>query len=682
MKKADLELLLAVLSGVRMRVAARARANPRAAKTAAKRLRERGLVAYKDGVLMVQRDAVALLLKRASERYDLRVILRGSSELVFCSLAEPGTVTDIVERTGLSVPTVYRAARDLYSVGAARNMDGTIHLDGSLVDLAKAMKVVSEHDTRAHTIYRDSKRGLMHVPGGAACNGQPTAFSRFGEFGIEYGGMRDYYIVQDNAVDIHDILVHALLAAYEHGDISEMSMVVVFYLKHRNGMDITRIRRTASGFGAASIWLGVESYVRNHTATKNAGAFAPWEEFVEKANLYGVDPAEYAMLPPAKMLLQDLGYSLERPVSIYLLGGENMRLKGLKESTKDCDMVVKDRTDFEAVTKALVRMGYSAIAPAEHAVDDERLYPDDILEHSTLPRVDIFTKTVMGGITLTDSMTDSADHVEFGNLRVGVLRNEHVLMLKAVAGREGDIQDMAALVRGSPGQPDGYNHGAFNWKMVLDEAGAQGDNPEGDLPWALLDGLSYMEEQTGIRSPILAVVRRRAVDSNIMRLARGGWRPLRDVVDMLAGGDISHSYVLNRAKSLAKGGALKKRTEGRRALVCGDARFPRPGWGMDGWGMGRYLAWRFHLGERPGPRGMAELAGYVRNRGCATVGDLDGAVSPGVFHIPHDPPPAPAEAVRMCLERGTGRNGRSPPDAYARAPRIRADPGKQETQII
>lgn len=671
MKKADLELLLAVLSGVRMRVAARARASPRAAKTAAKRLRERGLVAYKDGVLMVQRDAVALLLKRASERHDLRVILRGSSELVFCSLAEPGTITDIVERTGLSVPTIYRAARDLYSVGAARNMDGTIHLDGSLVDLARAMKVVSELDTHTHTIYRDSKRVLMHVPAGAACNGQPTAFSRFGEFGIEYGGMRDYYTVQDNAVDIHDILVHALLAADEHGDISEMSMAVAFYLKHRNGMDTTRIRRTASGFGAASIWLGVESYVRNHTTTKNTGAFAPWEEFVEKANLYGVDPAEYAMLPPAKMLLQDLGYSLEGPVSIYLLGGENMRLKGLKESTKDCDIVVKDRTDLEAVTRALVRMGYSAIAPAEYAVDDERLYPDGILEHPTLPRVDIFTKTVMGGITLTDSMTDSADHVEFGNLRVGVLRNEHVLMLKAAAGREGDIQDMAALVRGSSGQPDGYNHGAFNWKMVLDEAGAQGDNPGVDLPRALLDGLSYME-QTGIRSPILAVVRRRAVDSNIMRLARGGWRPLRNVVDALAGGGISHSYVLNRAKSLAKSGALKKRTEGRRALVCGDARFPRPGWSMDGWGMGRYLAWRFHLGERPGPRGMAELAEYVRDRGCATVGDLDGAVSPGVFHIPHDPPPAPAEAVRMCLERETRRNGRSPPDIRVGA----AHPGR------
>ena len=650
MKKADLELLLAVLSGPGTGVAARAGAGSRAARAAAKRLRERGLVAYKDGVLAVQRDAVALLLKRASERHDLGLILRGSNELVFCSLAEPGTVTDIVERTGLSVPTVYRAARDLYSAGAARDIDGTIHLGGSLVYLAKAMKVVAEPDTHAHVIYRDSKRALVRVPAGAARNGQPTAFSRFGEFGIEYGGAHDYYTVQDGAVDIYDILVHALLAAGEHGDISEMSMVVAFYLKHRDRMDTTRVRRMASRFGAAGIWLDVESYVRNHAAIKNTWMFAPWGEFVEEADLYGVDPAEYAMLPPAETLLRDLGAALEGPVCIYLLGDENMRLKGLKESARDCDMVVRDRADFEAVTKGLAGMGYSVVAPTEYAADDGRLHPDGILEHPALPRVYVFAGMVMGGIALTDSPADPAARMEFGSLRVAVLRNEHVLLFKAVAGREGDIQDMAALVRGSSGQPDGYGHGGFNWEVVLDGAGIQGDSPGADLPGALLEGLSYMEEQTGIRSPILAAVRRRAVDSGIMRLARGGWLPLRAVAETLAGGGISRSYVLNRANSLAKSGALKKRTEGRRVLVCGDARFPHPEWGVVEWGMERYMAWRFHLWERPGSRGMAELAGYVRDRGCATVGDLDEAVSSSVFRMPYDPPPAPAEAVRMCLD--------------------------------
>lgn len=193
-----------------------------------------------------------------------------------------------------------------------------------------------------------------------------------------------------------------------------------------------------------------------------------------------------------------------------------------------------------------------------------------------------------------------------------------------------------------------YNHGGFDWKIARDEIRIQEDNPGVDLAGTLLDGLSHMEEQTGIRSPILAKMRRRAVDSNIMRLVRGGRRPLRYVADVLAGGNISHSHVLNRANPLARRGALRKRVKGRRVLVCGDARFPRPGWNVDRPNLERYTVWRFRLGKRPGPQVMAKLAEYVRSQGCATVGDLDGAVYFGIFHVPHDP--APAKAVRMCLE--------------------------------
>ena len=119
------------------------RSRRQAARAAAKRLEDVGLVEYADGALTLRKGVVALLLKRASEIYNLMPILWGSNERVFCSLAEPGTVTDVVERTGLSVPTIYRALRNMYSVGAARNRSGTISLDDSLVDLAKAMRAVS-----------------------------------------------------------------------------------------------------------------------------------------------------------------------------------------------------------------------------------------------------------------------------------------------------------------------------------------------------------------------------------------------------------------------------------------------------------------------------------------------------------------------------------------------------------
>ena len=677
MKKTDLSLLLAVLMSPRIELASWASANvgdrktgaqtraggsPRqqqsirrsrrqAARAAAKRLEDVGLVEYADGALTLRKGVVALLLKRASEIYNLMPILWGSNERVFCSLAEPGTVTDVVERTGLSVPTIYRALRNMYSVGAAQNRSGTISLDDSLVDLAKAMRAVSGRaDAHAHVIYEDSKRMLVHVPAGMAWNGELTAFSRFREFGVEYGGVRDYYIDQDGRVGIHDILVHALLAAAERDDIGAMSMVLVFYIKHRDKLDPARIRRTASWFGAASVWLDAESYVRHRAPVRNHKMFPPWVEFVEKADLYDVDPGEYGMPPPAERLLADLGARLERPVDVYLLGGENMRLKGLKESTKDCDILVKDAADFKSVTSALADMGYSGTTHTEHA-EDLRLSPSGILKHQTLPRVDIFTDTVMGGITLTEPMADSADRTKLGNLTVGVLRNEHVFLLKAVAAREGDMQDMAVLVRADSGQPEQYDHGEFDWGMVLDETISQDENSIAEASISLLNGLSYLNDLVNIQSPIFDTVKRLAVDAHIMRLARGGWRRIAFIADKLAGGDISRGYVANRARSLVKRGNLRKQTVDRLAFVCGNARFPRPDWGVDKRSMRRYMEWRFHLRDQPGPRTMSEIIQYVRERGYHTLGDLDEAVTPGVFQMPPDPTLTVVEIVRMCIER-------------------------------
>ena len=677
MKKTDLNLLAAVLVSPRIELATWAAANVgrhktdaqtraggpsrrdqsvrssrrQAARAAAKRLEDMGLVEYASGVLTLRKSMVALLLKRASETHGLKMILWGSNERVFCSLAEPGTVTDVVERTGLSVPTIYRALRNMYSVGAARNRDGVISLNVSLVDLAKAMRAVAGRaDVHAHVIYEDSRRMLVHVPAGTAWNGELTAFSRFGEFGVDYRMVRDYYIDQDGTVSIHDVLVHALLAAAEHDDIGKMSMVLVFYIKHRDKLDPARIRRTASRFGAAGLWLDAESYVRNRAPVQNGKMFPPWGEFVEKADLYDVDPGEYGMPPPAERLLDDLGARLERPVDVYLLGGENMRLKGLKDATKDCDILVKDAADFKSVIKALADMGYSSTTDTEYA-EDLRLSPSGILKHPRLPRVDIFTDTVMGGITLTDSMADFADRIKLGGLAVGVLRNEHVFLLKAVAAREGDMQDMAALVRAASGQPEQYDHGEFDWGMVLDETIRQDEKSTAEASISLLAGLSYLDDMVGIRSPIFDAVKRLAVDAHIMRLARGGWRRIAFIADMLAGGDISHGYVLNRVRSLVKRGNLGKQMVGRLAFVCGNARFPRPEWGVDMRSMRRYMEWRFHLSGQLGPRTMSEITEYVRGRGYHTLEDLDGVVAPGVFQTPPDPTLTPVEIVRMCIER-------------------------------
>ena len=206
---------------------------------------------------------------------------------------------------------------------------------------------------------------------------------------------------------------------------------------------------------------------------------------------------------------------------------------------------------------------------------------------------------------------------------------------------------MAAIVRGS-GKPGTYNHHAFDWDMVLDEAVRQErDNPTRGVYRVLFDGLSYLEEQTGVKSPLLPRMRLLAVDSYIKWLARGGWRRLHHVADALAGGDVSHSYVRNRIRALAKAGILETKRIGRRVLVYNDARFPHPERAADGRGVEAYMLWRFH------PWGIydpADIAQCVKDSGCATLGELDCMVRRKIRGLPYDPPPPPAEAALMCLQ--------------------------------
>ena len=604
------------------------------------RLRQRGIITSSGAPKL--RDGPVLALLRQVEGRRVEVILRGSNERVFLSLAVPGTVADIVRRTGLSDSTVYRALRALYAVGAAKNTNGVVRLDDTLVDLARAMNASGENSP----IYRDAERTLWAVRAGTACPGSPTAFSAFAGFGIKYETSLDYYAEQDDAVDMYNILVHALLAAAKMNNVEAVSMALVFYLKHMDEMDIRRIRITAQSFGIASVWRDAESYIRGH-AVAGVISFQPWDVFLEKAKSHGIDPKEYRRPSAVESLLQDLGGRLDRPVQIYLCGDENMQLKGLRNSTARYDIMVESRGDFEIVCETLSRMPGWSVDDIRNDMDEP--YPFGILSHQNLPKIRIYAKSMMGDVFLTNSMAKMANHVEFGRLGVHILRNEHVFVIKAGTRPLGDVEGMAALVSGQPVQPRRHDHGGFDWNVVREEIKLQEKNDtREELLMVLFETMCHLESM-GVRVPILGEIRRSVTDSSIIRMARSGWCPLEGIVYRFTESYIHYSYVRNRVNALIRRGLLKKRHEGRRVLVCGEALFPHPGQRTSRLNMHAYLLWRFCYREPSEPKEFGTLVDHVRNRGHRTIGDIDKAVVQGVFDLPYNPPPSPAASIMMCL---------------------------------
>lgn len=580
----------------------------------------------------------AIAFRDAARVMDAEVLLRGSNETVLALLVNPSTAAKIAQKTGLSQITVRRCISDLRSVGAVINDDadgndsGVMRLNEShkpLVMLAGLLSIESDRQfgdgNSIETIYRSRGVTLWKTRRGKDRNGMTTGFTLFANHGIAYIPVDDYFCRQNESLDIHDILLHAVCAAVHSKDRLELIMCVVFYAKHKDKMDVVKLRKKSDLLGVPGVWLDIESYMR-HDRLANPELFLPWEEFASKAEMYDVPVENYVIPEPSDMLFEEIGRALQKPLTAYLFGGENMRIKSLKNRTKDCDMVVDSKDDFDNLKDALYRLGYHSHLKTEYADEDLRIKPDNIFLHDKKSRIDLFTSTIMRHLSLSFGMKSGAEMRSHGKLRIGLLCNEHVFLLKAIAGREGDIQDMRSLVAGNSGT-DGKPRKPFEWDMVWEEILAQEEiNPVKNFITTISAQILFLAEQTGIRVPIMNKLRKHTIDSLVVSLLLGGGMPVSEVVSLLTGGDITEVSIRNRINSLAKSSVVSKYPVGKtvHARLLASNEFPEPGRDMTTNRLQEYLDWRFVL-RRPGAtlEKTRDVADELRGMGFRTIGQLD-----------------------------------------------------------
>ena len=287
-------------------------------------------------------------------------------------------------------------------------------------------------------------------------------------------------------------------------------------------------------------------------------------------------------------------------------------------------------SDFEILCKVLTeKLGYNKIIKTEYSQEDLRVHPDEILIHPDKSRIDMFTKMVLKDMSLSEMMIQTADYMEYGKLKVGVLRNEYVFLLKAVACREGDIQDMALLAQGSLNQSRKFEHGKFDWEQAWREIIHQEKmNPMREMTVSIFEQIALFTEQTGIVAPILKKLERRVIKQLILRLIRGGRMPLKEIVSLLIGGYISEPMIRNRVDALVKDGTLRKysiKKEVFVAFVC-MPHFIYKDMPITPENMEKYQIWRFPMREQSPPATIKTFAGDLLDLDCNSVGCVDDLV--------------------------------------------------------
>jgi DNA-binding HxlR family transcriptional regulator len=425
----------------------------------------------------------ASLLAELLDRYALEKVLTGTKEDILNALLDGPQTISALQTDGFAKSTLYKHLNEIQETGAiAHTDDGYTITDDTLRSFLKARTRTTPFETE----YRANGDRLVATSKDSV-DGTPTAFSAFTRYGVDYHPAKRYVYHGDRSLGLESILIHAVTVAETK---KQMAMAGVFYLTYRASLDTSDLWRLANRWECVEKWADLFAYI-DQREVHQAELFLPWEEFIDLANDYGVYPRGQHPEDSLRRGLGELGDHLETPVDVYLLGGGNLILRGLKDSTKDVDLVVADGQTFFAIAESLQDLGYEERSDLEAAYN--QLDPSIVLEKEGFPRWDIFVEAVAGQLQLTPAMIERCDQsFEYGNLHVHLLSLTDIFVFKSITEREGDLEDAALIAR----QAD------LDWESIFQEIQTQEDRTDQFFSFAVLDTLDILDARHDIVTPI------------------------------------------------------------------------------------------------------------------------------------------------------------------------------------
>jgi hypothetical protein len=180
------------------------------------------------------------------------------------------------------------------------------------------------------------------------------------------------------------------------------------------------------------------------------------------------------------------------PTQFFIIGGLALISYGLKEATKDIDVVVLRRQDLDTLIKSLASIEYHTLENSVISRPYEKMKMSKIMENNEGFRWDIFYRTICNRLVFSDNMAARAtEFYSKGKIMLRIASKEDIFLFKGITEREADLDDMRLLAESG-----------LNWQVIKTECRYQ-SNSSGRL-WedALLQNLIDLKERHKIRSPI------------------------------------------------------------------------------------------------------------------------------------------------------------------------------------
>jgi len=246
-------------------------------------LSEKEFASLKSGTVYIEKKThIAMLLEILNDSPDSYKVLSDSGLEIIKTLAEPRTVSEISSLTGLHQTTVTRKIDLMRRMGMVKKR-GTIYsinevLWPKMLDLARSYdaytKIADPRVPLGSEIYHLSK-DMAVFSSKRSLKDTKTAFSRYGDHGMDIYPGTNYYCSSDHELSIKDIFLHSLYVVEKRKSWRSKMLALIFYVMHKNELKdvshpvIDDMHTVLSG-GRVDGWV-------------------PLKEMQERAEVYGVD---------------------------------------------------------------------------------------------------------------------------------------------------------------------------------------------------------------------------------------------------------------------------------------------------------------------------------------------------------------------------------------------------------
>lgn len=157
-----------------------------------------------------------------------------------------------------------------------------------------------------------------------------------------------------------------------------------------------------------------------------------------------------------EQLFKDAGKILKKRIECFAIGGTAMMFLGLKEYTKDIDLVFSNKEDRKIFKEALIKIGYkemeSRIIYGARENIPQMVYLADW-------RIDLFLPEVIDFIFSENAQGRIIETHEYSNLIIKVADPHDILLMKCATERQKDINDVESIMKNT----------IINWKLIIEE---------------------------------------------------------------------------------------------------------------------------------------------------------------------------------------------------------------------